>query len=71
MIVGKVATNLHTASNPWTEVERREIVGCLLTCDAVGKQLHLERFFESVEGEFRSALGQHGDAFPFLQASAP
>lgn len=68
MIVGKVATNVHIASNPWIEVERREIAGCLRTRDAEGKQLHLKRFFESVKGDFLSALGQHGDAFPFLQA---
>jgi hypothetical protein len=71
MIVQKVATNIHPASNPWSEVKRREIVGCLRRRDAAGAKLHLDRFFKNVKGEFQSALAQHGDPLPFLQAPAP
>ena len=64
MIVRQVATNVRPASNPLTDAERREIVGCLRMRDTAGAQLHLERFFESVEGEFRRALAQHDAALP-------
>lgn len=69
MIVRQVATNVRPASNPQTDPERREIVHCLRARDAAGAQLHLERFFETVEGEFRRALARHDAALPISQIS--
>ena len=64
MIVRHVAMNVRPASNALTDPERREIVRCLRARDAAGAQMHLERFFEIVEGEFRRALAQHDAALP-------
>jgi hypothetical protein len=51
-------------ANALTDPQRREILSSLRQGDAAGAQLHLERFFETVEGEFRRALAQHDAALP-------
>jgi DNA-binding FadR family transcriptional regulator len=62
MIVRHVAINVRPASNALTDPQRREILRCLRARDMPGAQLHLEKFFETVEGEFRRALAQHDAA---------
>ena len=59
MIVRHVVINVRPAANALTDPQRREILRCLRARDMTGAQLHLERFFETVEGEFRRALARH------------
>lgn len=61
-IVRFVATNVRPDNNAMTEPLRREILACLRARDSAGAQVHLERFFETVEGEFRRALAAHDAA---------
>ena len=58
MIVRHVVINVRPAANALTDPQRREILRCLRARDMTGAQIHLERFFETVEGEFRRALAQ-------------
>lgn len=67
-IVRFVATNVRPANNTMTEPLRREILNCLRRRDADAAQVYLERFFDTVEGEFRRALARHDAALP---AEAP
>ena len=66
-IVRVVATNVRPANNAMTDPLRRELLACLRQRDATGAQVFLERFFDTVEGEFRRALAKHNAALPLMQ----
>jgi DNA-binding FadR family transcriptional regulator len=67
-IVRVVAINVRPGNNAMTEPLRRDLLACLRARDAAGAQARLERFFDTVEGEFRRALELHDAALPAREA---
>jgi GntR family transcriptional repressor for pyruvate dehydrogenase complex len=71
MIVRYVAATVRPGNNPLTDPLRREIVACLRARDPAGAQVHLDRFFDTVEGEFRRVLARHDAALPTPTVLSP
>lgn len=67
VIVRHVVINGRPAADALTDPQRRgtlRCLRCLRAGDPAGAQSHLEKFFETVEGEFRRARGARDGVAP-------